>query len=321
MDYAKKKNDELSTLCKERGLAHTGKKADLVKRLEEYDAAHTKSTSTENAATGEDEIDWDDEPTVATEAAKAATSQPAADALAAGGVGPVKNPVAVLNQVQVEDPAETVGSTVVPPAEPAPTTTPDAPTATAPTAGPADTAKPAPASTADTPAPEKEKSPEKDFNSAGLEDRTVAEELEKRKARALRFGLPVESEEIKLLERAKRFGAVEGSKLPGLLNQALSAGTKRGRSETVGAESNGGGGVGDAGVKKRRGGGVRDSSRGGRGGRETARPATGRRQGSERPAGDRPTGEKRKEGGYAGWMNDADRQKAEARKARFAPPT
>ena len=29
-DYAKKKNDELAALCKERGLAHTGKKADLV---------------------------------------------------------------------------------------------------------------------------------------------------------------------------------------------------------------------------------------------------------------------------------------------------
>ena len=305
MDYAKKKNDELSTLCKDRGLPHTGKKADFVKRLEEYDASHASSTSAAAppAATGEDEIDWDDEPTAATEAAKAAASQPAADALAAGGVGRVKNPVAVPNQVQVEDPAETTEMTVIPP------TTSDTPAATAPIPDTADTVQPAAATSAEeTPAaePEKEKSPEKDFNSLGLTDRTVAEELEKRKARALRFGLPVESEEIKLLERAKRFGAVDGSKLPGLLNQALSTGTKRGRSETAG-------GVEGAGVNKRRASG----REGGRGGRA---PGAERRQGSERPAGDRPTGEKRKEGGHASWMNDADRAKAEARKARFAAP-
>ena len=209
----------------------------------------------------------------------------------------MKNPIAVPNQVQVEDPVETDEMTVIPP------TTADA---VAPTSDSADTAKPATAASAEaTPAaePAKEKSPEKDFNSLGLTDRTVAEELEKRKARALRFGLPVESEEIKLLERAKRFGAVDGSKLPGLLNQALSSGTKRGRSETAG------GGEG-AGVNKRRA--------SGRGGRAAG---TERRQGSERPAGDRPAGEKRKEGGgHANWMTDADRAKAEARKARFAAP-
>ena len=54
-DYAKKKNDELAALCKERNLPHTGKKADLVKRLEEYDA---KNAAAPAATTNDDEIDF-----------------------------------------------------------------------------------------------------------------------------------------------------------------------------------------------------------------------------------------------------------------------
>lgn len=48
-DYAKKKNDELAALCKERGLPHTGKKAELVKRLEDHDDATSKEPATEKA--------------------------------------------------------------------------------------------------------------------------------------------------------------------------------------------------------------------------------------------------------------------------------
>ncbi|KAI6877243.1 hypothetical protein KC318_g15878, partial [Hortaea werneckii] len=66
MDYAKKKDDELISLCKERGLQHTGKKSDFVKRLEEYDAAQKgeplPAVPASKAAGLEDDIDWDDEP-------------------------------------------------------------------------------------------------------------------------------------------------------------------------------------------------------------------------------------------------------------------
>ena len=68
-DYAKMKNAELEALLKERNLPHTGKKADLVKRLQDADAA-----SSEPAKKDEDEIDWDDEQP----SAPAPASKPAA---------------------------------------------------------------------------------------------------------------------------------------------------------------------------------------------------------------------------------------------------
>lgn len=78
MDYAKKKNDELAALCKERGLAHTGKKADLVKRLEDHDAQGSAKPA-EKKVEAEDEIDWDDEPaTDAKTETKTETAKPAA---------------------------------------------------------------------------------------------------------------------------------------------------------------------------------------------------------------------------------------------------
>lgn len=89
-DYSKKKNVELEELLKSRSLPHTGKKADLVARLQEYDAkqASTSSTARKLAATTaaaattpskpsttattvalEDEIDWEeDDNSVATPA-------------------------------------------------------------------------------------------------------------------------------------------------------------------------------------------------------------------------------------------------------------
>jgi SAP domain-containing ribonucleoprotein len=253
-DYAKKKNDELASLCKERGLPHTGKKADLVKRLEEYD---TKSGSADKPAI-EDEIDWDDEP--ATETAKAATTQPAADAVAAGGVGvEVPNPQAVPNQVAAEDPSTTDDLTVA---------------------------------AAPEQAVEEVKEPEKDF-STGLAERTIDEEIEKRKARARKFGMPEDNDDIKALERAKRFGTAD---LPGLLNKALPTGHERKRGRDEGE----------------RGDGVRKRSRGPFRGR--GRPGRGRGDRRERT----PQGAAAGSGGYAKWMTDSDREAAERRKARFA---
>lgn len=239
-DYGKKKNDELAALCKERGLAHTGKKADLVKRLEEYDTTSAGTPAKPPAA--EDEIDWDDEP--ATETAKAATSEPAPNAIAAGGVGEVSNPQAVPNQEAAIDPAKTDDLAVAPPAaEPAAT---------------------------------EEKKEEPNF-STGLAERTLDEEIEKRKARARKFGLPEDSDEIKMLERAKRFG---NNELPGLglLNKALPEKTERKR---------------------------------GREGGDSGRPGPGKKQRGDKP--ERKDGVD----GFPSWMTQADRDAAARRKAKF----
>ena len=240
-DYGKKKNDELAALCKERGLPHTGKKAELVKRLEDNDAS---GAAAPKPIAAEDEIDWDEDPTL--DAAAAATTEPATNAIAAGGVGKVNNPQAVPNQQAAIDPSKTDDLTVA--AEPA--------------------AEP--------------KAPEKDF-STGLAERSLEEEIEKRKARARKFGLPEDNDEIKALERAKRFGTTD---MPGLLNRALpeKQDRKRGRE----------GPTTDGGIRKR--------SRG--------RPGPGKRQGSDKP--------KTTEGGFPGWMTDKDKEAAERRKAKFA---
>ena len=226
-EYAKKKNDELQALCKERGLPHNGKKADLVKRLEDHDA---QGTSTKPAV-AEDEIDWDEEP--ATETAKAATSVPNATTIAAGGLGQPQNPLAVPNQLVGEDPTkpdDTVG------AAPAAPKTDDTPQGTEAAAEP-------------------RKTPE-DFT-LGLQERTLDEEIAKRKKRAEKFGLdPSTDETLKQLERAKRFGTTV---MPGLLNQALpqrAEKEKKRPSETTQ----------DGGIRKR----------------SRQRPGPGSRQGSER---------------------------------------
>jgi len=215
-EYGKKKNDELQALCKERGLPHNGKKADLVKRLEENDSKGTTAPEAAVPAPAEDEIDWDEEP--ATETAKAATTEPNATAIAAGGIGQVSNPQAVPNQQVGEDPSkpdETVG------AAPAAPKTDDTPQGTE-AAG------------------EPRKTPE-DFT-LGLQERTLDEEIAKRKKRAEKFGIdPSSDETLKQLERAKRFGTTN---VPGLLNQALPQRAEKEKKRV--AE-----GVQDGGVRKR----------------------------------------------------------------------
>lgn len=263
-EYAKKKNDELQALCKERGLPHNGKKADLVKRLEDHDAQSTGAPETAKAAPAEDEIDWDEEP--ATETAKAATSEPNATAIAAGGLGQPANPQAVPNQQVGEDPTKpdnTVG------AAPAAPKTDDVPQGTE-AAG------------------EPRKTPE-DFT-LGLQERTLDEEIAKRRKRAEKFGMdPNADETLKQLERAKRFGTTN---VPGLLNQALPQRAEKEKKRV--AE-----GVQDGGVRKR----------------SRVRPGPGGRQGSERK--EKPAAN----GKSGGWMTEADKQAAEKRKARFAAPS
>jgi len=243
---------------------HTqAKKADLVKRLEEYDERSTAPDALTDAppATNEDEIDWDDEP---------ATTQAAANAIAAGGRGPATNPQAVPNQNAAVDPAQTNDLSIA--AEP---------TSAAPIAS-----EPAAASSEE----------EKDF-STGLADRTLDDEIEKRKARARKFGMPEDSEEIKALERAKRFGTTN---LPGLLNKALPEKQDRKRASEGNVDT-------DEGLRKR--------TRG--------RPGPGRKgaaAGSGGGGGAKPNAESRG-AGYPQWMTDKDRAAADKRKNRFSETT
>lgn len=191
-DYTKMKNADLESLLKERNLPHTGKKADLIKRLQESDASGDAPAAATSSKPIEDEIDWDDEP-AAVDASKA-TTEPAAAAIAAGGQGQVPNPQAVPNQVADINPATTDDLTVA--ADPASNST---------------DAKPA-----EVPV-EKEKTPV-DFSS-GMAMTTLDQEIAKRQARAKKFGMDESKDEtLKELERAKKFGSTE---LPGKLNEAL----------------------------------------------------------------------------------------------------
>jgi SAP domain-containing ribonucleoprotein len=240
--YSKQKNEELATLCKQRGLPHTGKKADLVKRLEDHDAQGGSDAATTKPATNDDEIDWDDEP--ATEAAKAATSEASANAIAAGGIGEVANPLAVPNQEAAIDPAATNDLTVVAP----------------------------------------EQKEEEADEASKMAQRSLATEIEKRKARARKFGMPEDTEEIKALERALRFGQTD---LPGLLNKALPEKSEKKRGREGGAEHDGG---------------IRKASRGRQGPAQKAKPTTAKGE-SAKPA----NGSGGAAAGFPTWMTDKDK--------------
>lgn len=244
-DYSKLKNDELQNLLKQRGLPHTGKKADMVSRLQEDDSKPT-STDAPAAAAREDEIDWDDD------AGETATTKDAEAAIAAGGQGRVNNPTEVPNQVVAEDPATTDDLTAVPPTEGA--------SATNGSAAPAD---------ATTIEQQVEEKPAVDFT-RGLAMASMEEELTKRAARAKKFGIPDnEAEEsLKLLERSKKFG--ETTEGPKGLNEALPE-------RPLGKRRREGGDEGGRGGFKRRGG--RGAARG-RGRRGT--PGAGSRR-EDRP--------------------------------------
>jgi SAP domain-containing ribonucleoprotein len=318
-DYSKKKNAELEDLLRARSLPHTGKKADLIARLlqSDKDASNpppqTTSTKSSTAtAVADDEIDWDDEKdadkeTSATPAAPAEPEQaklPAPSAagkaaLAAGGQGQPTNPPAVPNQLVAEDPSTTSDLTVIQPS----TTDPEP---AKPTASESTTATPAPA-------------PVVDFTQ-GLSQTSLDTELEKRKARAARFGLPVESdsEAVKALERAKKFGTAageEGKVVVGGLDSALpERARKRGRErEERGGEEEKGAKRQDS--RRREGRGGR-----GRGGRDGGRGQNGRGAGEGKKAEGAKVAAGKGEGAKSatGAVSEKDKLAAEARKKRFA---
>lgn len=211
-DYSKKTNAELIEILKSRSLAHTGKKVDLVARLQQDDEkkAAAAPAASSNTHSAEDVIDWDDD-------VEKATTEAGANAIAAGGKGAVANPVAVPNQKLDTDPAtaddlkvESTGAAA------AVTGRPDA-TAT-----------------------EAEKKVAVVDFTQGLPASELEEELRKRKARAAKFGVVEDTETAlkeaeKQLERAKRFatgGTSEASTAVGVrgLDEALPSEPSRKRS-------------------------------------------------------------------------------------------
>ena len=217
-DYTKKKNAELEDLLKARSLPHTGKKADLIGRLQQYDTEQAAKSNAAAGAGAEDEIDWEDD---------AAAAEPTgAAAIAAGGLGQPANPTAVPNQVVDTDPSKTTDLTVHPPAPPA-----------------TDNAKAA-ASVEDPKAAEADK--KKSLPSTGIKATSLDDELAKRQKRAARFGIQESNEDaLKALERAKRFGTGEvGDKvavkgLDEALPERAARGQKRGRGGDDGGRRDG----------------------------------------------------------------------------------
>jgi len=258
-DYTKKTNAELVEILKSRSLPHTGKKADLVARLQQDDEAKSTEAAapapapapapaetTKPDAAAEDVIDWDDD--IPAETAMPST-EASATAIAAGGKGPVANPVAVPNQKLDVDPATTSDLKVESAGGAATTAAPEAATETV-------------------------NKPAVDYSS-GLAASSLEEELAKRKKRAEKFGI-VEDEATALkeaekqLERAKRFGttaAAESGSTVGVkgLDEALpdERSRKRGRNEQGGR----GGKRRDVGRNRnRRGDGNQNRNGGGQGG-------------------------------------------------------
>lgn len=305
-DYSKRKNDELSDLLKKRSLPHTGKKAELIARLQQYDKDHPEERSasatpsappsTAVPAVAEDEIDWDDDGAGLADSTPTTTkaSEPGAAAIAAGGQGRVDNPTSVPNQAVDVDPSTTSdltikgGQNVAVDGDGVIATSGVTNTDATPTSTPAATAGLAAA--------------EVDF-SKGIATTDIDAELAKRKTRAARFGMAEATDEdaVKALERAKRFGTagskVEMEAVKGLDEALPERGRKRGR-----------GGEGD---EEGRGGKRRDGGRRGGGG-----------GGGARRRGD--GGALRNGGGGAGGkagastLSEKDRLAAESRKKRFA---
>lgn len=199
-DYSKKTNADLVEILKSRSLPHTGKKADLVARLQEDDAKNAGTTAAPapaaKADVADDVIDWeDDEPTEGAAAATApkASTEAGAATIEAGGKGQASNPAAVPNQKLDENPAATSDLKIEATGETA-------------QAGGAEAAPAEGAGGDDQTAGKSDAAYAK-----GLPITEMEEELKKRKARAEKFGVTEESQAAitnaeKQLDRAKRFG-------------------------------------------------------------------------------------------------------------------
>ncbi|BCR89584.1 SAP domain-containing protein [Aspergillus chevalieri] len=297
IDYSKKTNAELVEILKSRNLAHTGKKAELVARIQEDDtknnggeAAPAPATKTDVA---DDVIDWEDDEVPAEGATKPSTEAGAA-AIAAGGKGQVSNPAAVPNQKLDTDPAATDDLKVEAAGGEA-----------GKDAAPEQAAEGAAAPAGEEGAAEAvQEKPAPNF-AKGLPITELEEELKKRKARAEKFGITEESQAAiaqaeKNIERAKRFGTgadVDAGVGVKGLDEALPQEKTRKRSRND--EQGGRGG-------KRR-------NFGGRGNR----PRRGGGQGGNRNKTNNGGSEKPQQM----QLSEQDRAALEARKKRFAAAT
>ncbi|KAL6712448.1 hypothetical protein ACN47E_000325 [Coniothyrium glycines] len=279
-EYSKMKNADLEALLRERGLPHTGKKADMVERLQKNDEESAAAPAESKPAGGaEDEIDWDDDADeTATAPAAAATTVEAVitneeTTASAGGEGRSPNPQAAPDQVADIDPAKADDLSVQPPVD----------------------------GEAGDEATKEKNEPAPDY-SIGLAATNLDEEIEKRRKRALKFGTnPDDDEGLKKLERAKKFGEVGPPK--GLDEALPERQRKRGREDND-----------DAGGHKRRGGGHPGGR--GRGGRDRR----DNRDSRDRDTRDTRRGENKSNGRAGSWMSEKDRAAAEARRAKWSKP-
>ncbi|KFY01669.1 hypothetical protein O988_02610 [Pseudogymnoascus sp. VKM F-3808] len=209
-DYNSLKVPDLKKILTERALPLSGNKADLIARLQEDDKKKAPVSAAPAAA--DDEIDWDEDDSKV--APGAATTTAAATTIAAGGQGPIETPLAVPNQKQDVDPAATTDLKVTGGA--------DAPAA----------ADGAVAASGEVEAVVVEE-PKQDF-SIGLQKTDAEKEAEKRAARAKKFGIVPDDEEVKRAERAKKFGGGAGDVDVSGLDGALPERKKRGREEREG---------------------------------------------------------------------------------------
>ncbi|KAI9893539.1 MAG: hypothetical protein M1814_006335 [Vezdaea aestivalis] len=251
-DRSSLKVTELKKLLQERNLPTSGNKSELVARLGESDKATPAAAAPEPTAATDSQSDVSQvKPTSQAASKETAASKPQA---------PTKTAPEVVPQA---------ASSAQPATEALEAEKPSAPTVDDPT--PSD------------PAPES-------IFKAGLASASDADELERRKARAAKFGIEVNvTEAEKALVRAKRFGSGIDTSLVQSLNQALPerTGRKRGR-----------GNEGENEGSRKRGKEGRDGGK------------------AEKKVVDKKAGEKK--GGYAGVLSDpAEKAKAEARAKKF----
>ncbi|OAX85173.1 hypothetical protein ACJ72_00440 [Emergomyces africanus] len=288
-EYAKKTNAELIEILKSRSLPHTGKKADLVARLQEADKSEADKALTaapsKAAAAVEDVIDWDDD------AALAEPAIPAKSSTSTTTTAPIKqvpNPTAVPNQKVDIDPSTTHDLKAVRSVDKA-----EAPNSA--TVGEKAAAAEGINGVGVQSSEKPEEKPEVDYR-IGLSATDLEAELAKRKARAEKFGIVEDSSTAleqakKAVERAKRFGTVtEDAAIVKGLDEAL---PERPRKRERGPEDGGSG----------RGGKRRDFRR--------SRGHMGRGGGRRGP----PT--RQSNGGNVGSWSEQDRMAMERRKNRF----
>lgn len=271
MDYSKMKNAELEGLLKQRSLPHTGKKAELVSRLQDHD----KQTAAGIGATSSKTSTSPAPPPTDASAATATT------AVAAGGqqrvAEPVADPAAVPDQQADKASTKTNELSVAVKSDAA-------------------IAAPATVSSVQEGAAEAQKPAEPTNFASNLPATDLEAELEKRRARAKKFGIvETDAEAIKSLERMKKFGTTDAgdsaalkAKLDGALPERGQR--KRGREDAAADAAR-------EAAKKQRAAGPAPSA-----------PAGGVKSKS--------TGKGDK--GAPSWMSEQDRAAAEKRTTRFA---